>query len=142
MEPKKRFRFPTKTLRFTGRRGITPMKTKQKRLIPKTRKHKVEDGILLRKQADSQLSKEREASDKSKYGENQQGERHQDGSLGRKREDAKEQTQAEQSRDEQNQEESVHPGTLSTLCSMSEQPVATACDTLTDKTEIEAEVLQ
>ncbi len=145
MEPQKRFRFPSKTLRFTGRRGLTPMKTRQKRLIPKTRRHlsknTVEDGIQLRKHTDSQLDGERKKTDESQHRENQEREGNQGSQGGGKREDTQKQTQLEQSRDQQNTEESVHPGTLQTLHPMSEQSIS-ACDPQTDKTEIEAEVLQ
>lgn len=118
------------------------MKTKQKRLIPKTHKHRVEDGVSLRKHTDAQLPGEWKTSDTSEQGENQQREGHQNSSVGGKWEDTKEHTQVEQSGDEQNTKESVHPGTLQTMHQMSEQTLTTACDTQTDKTEIEAEVLQ
>ncbi len=145
MEPQKRFRFPSKTYRFTGRRGLTPMKTRQKRLIPQTRrqmsKNTVENGIPLRKHTDSQLHGEREKTDKSQHGKNQQREGNQGSQDHGKREDAQKQTQVESIGNKENTEESVHPGTLQTLHPMSEQSIS-ACDTQTDKTEIEAEVLQ
>lgn len=118
------------------------MKTKQKRLIPKTHKHRVEDDVSLRKHTDSQLSCEWEAPNQEKYSEDQQREGHQDSHLRRKWKDKKEYTQVEQCGDKQDKKESVHPGTLQAVHSLSEQTFATACDQTSDKTEIEAEVLQ
>ena len=157
METQKRFRRYGTTRRFTGRRGITPIKTRQKRLIPKTRRssHSEKDGIIqkthsflnhrhrvedvpISKHADADHHEKREEADKNQHSENQERKGNQGGQDDGKREDTQKHSQVEPSRDAQNRKESIHPGTLQAVHRLSEP---TAFHETSDKTEIEAEEL-
>lgn len=130
------------TRRIKGRRAITPMRSKHKCQIKKTRGHKVEKKphVPLLKHTGSLHLGEREEKDKSQLSEHpqRQGDQDSDDKGGKK--DPKEHTQIEQVRNTENSEKSIHPGPVQTVSDMSES--ATADDQAYDKTEIEAEELQ
>lgn len=129
------------TRRVTGRRSITPIRSKHKKLIKKTRGHKVEHKpyVSILKHATTDSDGERKETDKSQLGDNQEREGDKDSSLEGEWKDPKEHTQAEQSGTTENSEESVHPGPVQTVSHMSE---STASPETSDKTEIESEKLQ
>lgn len=126
------------TRRISGRRGVTPIKSKHKKTIPKTRGHKLEKKpyVPLRKHTNTQSDEERKDSYKDKYGKDPERKGDQDSCLGGEREDTQEHTQTVSLGDQENPEESVHPGTLQAVLDL---PTATASVQTADKTEIEAE---
>jgi hypothetical protein len=128
------------TRRVTGRRSITPMKTKQKKTVPKTRGHKVEKKpyVPIRKHTSPQQHGERQREDSREHGEDSERQRNQDSCLEAGRKDKEEYTQVEQGGTTENSEKSVHPGPLQTVPEM----YTCADDTQTSETCIEAEELQ
>ena len=127
------------TRRFTGRRGITPMKSKHKKPIPKTRGHKVEKKYVpIRKLTNAQQYAQRKPQNKDEHCEDSQWEGNQDSHHEGGRKDQEEHTQTESKRDTENSEKSVHPGPLQTLHGLSEE---TAADKETAETQIESEEL-
>jgi hypothetical protein len=129
------------TRRVTGRRSITPIRSKQKKLIKKTRGHKVERKpyVSILKHATAHSDGKREETDKSQLSDCQEREGDKDGSLEGEWKDPQEHTQAIESGNTENSEESVHPGPIQTLSNM---PESTASSETSDKTEIESEQLQ
>ena len=128
------------TRRITGRRAITPIQSKHRKLIKKTRGHKVERKpyVSILKHAVSHIGGEWKETDKSQLGEHSEREGNQDSHDKGKGKDEEEHTQVEQIRNTENSEKSVHPGPVQTVPDMSQQA---AYDQTPDKTEIEAEVL-
>ena len=127
------------TRRFTGRRGITPMKTKQKKSLPKTRGHKVEKKYVpIRKYTGSQCLCERQGTDTEKYSQDSKRKGIEDSHTGQGRENKEEHPQIEQGRNTENSEKSVHPGPIQTV---SELYKGCADDTEAAETAIEAEEL-
>jgi hypothetical protein len=129
------------TRRLTGRRSITPIRSKQKKLIKKTRGHKVERKpyVSILKHTTANSDGERKETDKSQLSDGQEREGDKDGSLEGERKDPKEHTQANESGNTENSEESIHPGPVQTVPNMSE---STASPETSDKAEIESEKLQ
>ena len=129
------------TRRYKGRRALTPMRSKHKCQIKKTRGHKVEKRhhVPLLKHASSIHDGERKEEDQSQLGHSPQWKGDQDSHNQGGKEDAKEHTQVESIGNTENSEKSIHPGPVQTLPDMSEQ---SADDQTIDKTEIEAEELQ
>ena len=127
------------TRRISGRRGLTPIRSKKK-AVPKTRGHKVEKKryVPLRKHTGSQHTEERVPGDTDKHSEDSERQGNQDSHDSGTRQDTEKHTQAESIRAEEDSTESVHPGPVQTLPDMSEQ---TAVVKTADKEEIEAEVL-
>ena len=136
------------TRRFTGRRGVTPIRSKLKKSIPKTRGHKVEKKpyVPLRKHTSTQQLHQRQETNKEEYSENQKGEGDESGNSTSGRQDEEKCKEIVQSGNSENSKESVHPGPVQTLLDMSQQTIAkdqtSAVKASDDKTEIEAEVLQ
>ena len=132
------------TRRFTGRRGLTPMKTKHRKTIPKTRGHRVEKKqyVQLRKHSNPKQQDERQGSDKNEHCKGEERKGCEDSSLEREREDTKKHTQIDQRGDTEDSEESIHPGLIQTLSRLPEQTeTTTAVHETSDKKEIEAEEL-
>jgi hypothetical protein len=131
-------RYP-QTRRISGRRGLTPIRSKKK-VVLKTRGHKVEKKryVPLRKHTGSQHTEERLPSDTDKHSQDSEWKGDQDGHDSGTRHHTEEQTHVEQIRDEKDSTESVHPGPLQTVSELLEQ---TAVVQTSDKEEIEAEVL-
>lgn len=130
-----------KTRRFTGRRSITPMRSKHKhKSIGKTRGHRVEKRkhVQLLQHTGPQHDGKREGEDENQHGGGTQGEGHQDCDSSAKWEDTQINQEAEQIRDRKDSKESIHPGPLQTVSDMSEQ---TADYQKQDKEGIEAEEL-
>ena len=130
-----------KTRRFTGRRSITPMRSKHKhKSIGKTRGHRVEkkNHVQLLKHTGPQHDEKWEGNNKDQHSRGTEGQGNQDCDSPRKREDTQIDEEAEQFRDKKDSKESIHPGPLQTLSNMSEQ---TADYQNQDKEGIEAEEL-
>ena len=128
------------TRRFTGRRGITPMKTKHRKSVPKTRSHKVEKRpyVPIRKHTTPEQPRKREATDTEEHCEDTKRKGEQDSDSGEGRKDKEEHAQIEQSGNTENSEKSVHPGPLQALPELYKW---CADDTEAGETEIEAEEL-
>lgn len=126
------------TRRFTGRRGLTPIKSKHKVHLRKTRGHKVEykQYVPILKHASAKQHDERKEDDKSEYSQGEERQGHQDSTHEGKREDTQEHSQVEQGGNTENSKESIHPGPLQALLRLLESTAAYEED---DKTEIEAE---
>lgn len=131
-------RYP-QTRRISGRRGLTPIRSKKK-VVSKTRGHKIEKKryVPLRKHTGPQHNEGRKNGLKDQYSEDSQRKGDEDGSDSGKREDTEEQTHVEQVGSKEDSAESVHPGPLQTVPDLLEQ---TAVVQTSDKEEIEAEVL-
>ena len=129
------------TRRITGRRSITPIRSRHKKLIKKTRGHKVERKpyVSILKHATAHSDEKRNQADKSEFSDDQERKGDKDGSLDGEWKDPQEHTQVEQSGTTENSEESVHPGPVQTVPHM---PESTASSETSDKTEIESEQLQ
>jgi hypothetical protein len=127
------------TRRCTGRRSLTPMKSKHKKSVPKTRGHKVEKKphVPIRKHSGPQQSCRRETTDTQEYSENTEWKGNQDSSSNERWENEKEYTQIEQGGNTENSEKPVHPGPVQAVSQMPE----CADDTQTSETSIEAEEL-
>jgi hypothetical protein len=128
------------TRRFTGRRGITPMKSKHRKLVSKTRNHKVEKrpNVRIRKHTIPQQSCEWQTTDTQECCENQEWQGNQDCHSDERWKTEEKHTQTQQSRNTENSEKSVHPGPVQTVPEMYKR---CADDTETTETEIEAEEL-
>ena len=130
------------TRRVSGRRAITPIKSRHRKIIKKTRGHKVEKKpyVSILKHTVSHSDGGWKEKDKDEHGENSQwqGDQNSDGKGGE--ENTQEYAQVEQSRNTENSEKSIHPGPIQTLSHVSE--LITAYDQTCDKTEIESELLQ
>lgn len=129
-----------KTRRFSGRRGLTPMKTKHRKSVAKTRSHRVEKGadVSIRKHTISCINRKWKEENEKEYREDQERKGDKDGDPGAREEDKEEYSQIEQNRDIPDSKESVHPGLVQAVPGLSEQ---SADDQEGDQTEIEAEVL-
>jgi hypothetical protein len=139
MDGTKTLRRYFQTRRFTGRRGITPMKSKHRKPIPKTRGHKVEKKYVpIRKLTDAQQHSERNSQNKDECCEDSERKRDQNSDREGEGKDKEEHSQTEQGRNTENSEKSVHPGPLQTVSGLSEQSAAHA---ETAETEIESEEL-
>jgi hypothetical protein len=129
------------TRRFTGRRGLTPMKSKHKKSVPKTRGHKVEKRpyVPIRKHAGSQQSSERETTDPQEHRKDTEWKGDQDSHSDERWENKEEHPQVVEGGATENSEKSVHPGPIQAV---SELYKWCADDTETTETCIEAEELQ
>lgn len=129
-----------KTRRYTGRRSLTPMRSKHKRAPGKTRGHRVEKkrNVQLLQHTSSQHDSQRERTDEDKHGGGTQGQGDQDSDSQGKWQDTQINEEAEQIRDSEDSKESIHPGPLQT---MSHMPESTADYQKQDKEGIEAEEL-
>lgn len=139
METKQTLRYAL-TRRTTGRRSLTPMRSKVKKTIPKTRGHRVGKKlhVPVLKHPSPQRDGERSSEDKKEHSEHQGQEGDQDGRSEGKWEDTKEYTSIEPSGNTENSEESIHPGPVQTVPDLSEQ---TALHQTSDKESIESEEL-
>ena len=144
MEVGKTLGYSKWTRRIKGRRAITPMRSKHKCQIKKTRGHKVEKKphVPLFKHSSSLHDSERKEEDQSQLGEHSQWKGDKDSNDKGGKENTKEHAQVEQVRNTENSEKSIHPGPVQTLPNMSESDTFAADDETYDKTEIEAEQLQ
>lgn len=126
------------TRRFTGRRGLTPIKSKHKAHLRKTRGHKVEykPYVPILKHTGSQQHDERKEDNKSEYSQSEKRQGNEDSHHEGKREDTQEHSQVKQGGNTENSKESIHPGPLQALLRLLESTAACEED---DKTEIEAE---
>ncbi len=108
----KRYRF---TRRYSGRRAITPMRSKLKK-IQKTRGHKVEKKhVPLFKHPSSFHDGEREKEDESQCCQHTERTGDQDSNDKRGEENQKEHTCPEQKGNSADSTESIHPGPVQTL---------------------------
>ncbi len=128
------------TRRVVGRRSLTPMRSKHKRSVAKTRSSKVEAkvNVPLRKHTITFVYGKRNEKDAQEHSEDCKREGNQDSCPGGERQDQEKHSQVESLRDTENPEKSVHPGPVQALPELSEQ---TAVVQTSDETEIEAEVL-
>lgn len=130
------------TRRFSGRRGITPMRTKHRRSIVKTRSHKVEKpDVSIRKHTISRINRKWKEENTQEYCEDKKRKGDENSSHGGEWEDTEKCSQVEQNGNQEDSTESIHPGLIQTLPPMSEQKQTTADDETSDQTEIEAEEL-
>lgn len=127
----KRYKF---TRRYSGRRAITPMRSKVKK-IQKTRGHKVEKKhVPLCKQTSSHDHEKRsETSHEDKHGEHQEWKGKQNGDSEGGKENQEEQTQVEQKGNPTDSTKQIHPGPIQTMLLMS----ASQYDTQEEKIEAE-----
>lgn len=128
------------TRRFTGRRSITPMRTKHRKAALKTRGHRIgkKPYVPIRKHTIPQQLREWETTDTKEYCEDTGGQGNQDSHPDEGWQNKEKHAQIDQSRNTENSEKSVHPGPLQ---AMSEVYKRCADDTETTETEIEAEEL-
>lgn len=129
------------TRRFTGRRSITPMKTKHRKAVPKTRSHKVEKKpyVPIRKHTIPQQPSERETTDQKEHCQDKERQGNQDSRSDDGRKDKEEHPQVDPGRNTENSEKSVHPGPVQALPELYKW---CADDTEAAETSIEAEELQ
>ena len=141
MEVKKTLGYSRYTRRVTGRRAITPMRSKHKNHIKKTRGHKIgkKTYVPLLKHTVSYNDGEREKKDTGQCSEYQKRQGNEDSDDKGGKEDTQELTQVEQIGNTENSEKSVHPGPVQTLPDLLE---GCADDTQAEETQIESEVLQ
>lgn len=112
LDSSKRYKF---TRRYSGRRAITPMRSKLKK-IQKTRGHKVEKKhVPLFKHTSSFHDGERKKEDESQCCKHTERKGNQDSDNKRGKENQKEHTSSEQERNDQDSKESIHPGPVQTL---------------------------
>ena len=142
MKTQKRYRRYANTRRGTGRRGLTPIKTRQKRLIPKTHRsnhhHRVDD-VSVYQHSGTQHDSKRKGSGSCEHSQHQEWKGDQGSTDNQGRKDEKEQTPIDEEGDKQYSTEQVHPGTLQEVQQLFEQD---AFQETADKTEIEAEELK
>jgi hypothetical protein len=115
-----------RTRRLHGRRGITPIKSKRKRIL-KTRcskpSTKVENGISIQQHTSPRSSEERSFCDEKEHSEHKQWKGDKISGDHGKREDEKECQEVEQCGNQEDSTESVHPGSLPELSQLSEDAV-------------------
>ena len=128
------------TRRFSGRRGLTPMRTKHRRSVPKTRSHRVEKkaDVSVRKHTISHVNRKWKEANEEECCQDTKREGDKDGDSGSGRKDKEKCSQIEQIGDQQDSKESVHPGPIQAVPGLSEQ---SAYDQTSEQTEIEAEEL-
>lgn len=109
----KRYKY---TRRYSGRRAITPMRSKLKK-IQKTRGHRVEKKhVPLCKQTNTHDHEKRsETNHEDEYCEHQEWKGEQNGSYQAGKEDQEKQTQVEQKRNSTDSTKQIHPGPIQTL---------------------------
>ena len=127
------------TRRFTGRRGITPMKSKHKKII-KTRSHKVEGkrNVQLLQHTKSRNDEEWKDTDTQECRENSERKGNKDSGFDGKWQDAQECPQVNQGGGSENSEKSIHPGPIQALSGL---PESAAVSPTSDETQIESEEL-
>jgi hypothetical protein len=110
------------TRRLHGRRAITPMKSKGKKVaIKKTRSsHKVEANVQLPKHTSSRNGSQRSSSTENQHSIDQERKGNKDSGSEGKREDTKEHQEVITEGDKSNQECTIHPGSLQELRDLSE----------------------
>jgi len=140
MELKQSLRY-AKTRRYTGRRSLTPMRSKHKS-IGKTRGHRVEKKrhVQLLQYTSSQHDGQRQRENEDEHSEHSSGQGNQNSDSEGKWKDTEIHQEAEQIRGSEDSKESVHPGPVQTVFDMFEQEISAGNQT-SDKTEIEAEEL-
>lgn len=134
------------TRRFSGRRGVTPMRTKHRKPVTKTRSNRVEkrSDVSVRKHTISCVNRKWKEENEKEHRNDQERKGDKDCDSGGGEEDKEECSHVEQRGDSADPEESVHPGLVQTLSGLLEQtPQSNECadDQEADQTEIEAEVL-
>jgi hypothetical protein len=129
------------TRRFSGRRGLTPMKTKHRKSVPKTRSHRIEKrtDVSVRKHTISCVNRKWKEDNEKEHRKDSEREGDKDGDPGTRKEDKEECSQVEQIGDAEDSTESVHPGPLQAVPGLPQQ---SADDETPEQTEIEAEELQ
>jgi hypothetical protein len=128
------------TRRITGRRAITPIQSKNRKIIKKTRGHKVERRpyVSILKHSVSHVAGEWKETDKSQLGEHSERQGDEDSHDKGEWKNEEELSSPQQIRNTENSEKSVHPGPVQTMPDLPEQA---AYDQASDKKEIEAELL-
>lgn len=116
------------------------MKTKHRKVVPKTRSHKVEvkRNVSILQHPISRDNEKRKEASKKEHCEDSEREGDKDGCSEGEREDTEECSQVEQSRDTENSEKSVHPGPIQTVSGL---PESAAVTPKSDETQIESEEL-
>lgn len=136
LDRSKRYKF---TRRYSGRRAITPMRSKIKK-IQKTRGHRVEKKhVPLCKQTNTHHDEKRsETCCKDEYCRHQEWEGEQNGSYQGREENQEKQTQAEQKGSTNDTTKQIHPGPIQTLLCLPEtSPDASIRDQEEEKIEAE-----
>lgn len=133
--PQKRYKF---TRRYSGRRAITPMRSKLKK-IQKTRGHRVEKKhVPLSKQTSTHHDEEgSKTCHQDEHCGHQEWKGEQNGHHQGREENQEEQTQTIEERSSTDSTKQIHPGPIQTLLLVS----ATAAITDTQEEKIEAEQL-
>ena len=124
-----------KTRRFQGRRSITPIKPKKKRIVKTRYVKKVENAVSIQQQSSSRSDGKWSAQDQKEYSGDFQWEGNKDGGNHGKREDSQKHKEAECGGNQKDSTESVYPGSLQELHELSELAVTD----ITNETELKEE---
>lgn len=123
------------TRRIQGRRGITPIRSKKKRIVKTRSSKRVENGVPVQQHTSTRSHREWEKEREKEQCTDCKWKGDQDSGGDRKWDDSQEHKEAVQRGNQEDSEQSVHPGSLQELCELSELAVTD----ITNETELQEE---
>jgi len=111
------------TRRVQGRRSLTPIRPKKKRILKTRSGKRVENGLPIQQFTGSRSARERCSQSKKEHSRDSQWKGNEDSGNHGKWEDSEKHQEAESLGDEKNSEQSVYPGSLQELHELSEHAV-------------------
>jgi hypothetical protein len=124
-----------KTRRITGRRSVTPIKPRRKRILKTRYRKRVENGVSIQQHAGSRGDGEWREEDEEEYCRDSEWKRNKDGGTDRKWKDTQEHKETVKCGNTENPAKSVYPGSLQELHELSELAVAD----ITNETDLQEE---
>jgi hypothetical protein len=123
------------TRRIQGRRGITPIKPRRKRILKTRSRKSVENGVSIQQHTGSRSDGKWSAKDQTELGGDCEWKGNKDSGVDRERKDSQEHKELVNCGNEEDSAESVYPGSLQELHELSELAVAD----ITNETELQEE---
>ncbi len=124
-----------KTRRITGRRSVTPIKPRRKRILKTRYRKRVENGVSIQQHTGSRSDGKWREEDEEEHSRDKEWKGIQDCGTDRKWEDSQEHQETVQCGNTENPAKSVHPGSLQELHELSQLAVAD----ITNETELQEE---
>ena len=124
-----------KTRRITGRRSVTPIKPKRKRILKTRYTKKVENGVSIQQHSSSRGHGKRKKETEKEYCGDCERQGDKDSGTDGKWKDAQEHQETVNCGNEEDSAESVYPGSLQELYELSELAVVD----ITNETELQEE---
>lgn len=124
-----------KTRRLQGRRSVTPIKPRRKRILKTRYRKRVENGVSIQQHSSSRSDGKRSTEGQKEQCGDCERKGDKDSRGDREREDTQEHQEANSCGNEEDSAESVYPGSLQELHELSELAVAD----ITNETELQEE---